>query len=410
MIEHDQIVQIIPVPVHHHRRSAPLGKQTLPFRLHPAPVQDGLGFTPFHYHWLGASKLGRASRADVAIPHDLAEDRIDYQIRQPIVIPISHRLRGVAPLAFARALNGAVRAGHDAKRLAAGFQQLQRGPPWPFNFWAAEIFDERNVAGGVAADDVLITVSIPIKPHRRRQRAELHLVGFLLKINRRQKLRQSITHLAGMFDQRHAAVFIAHNEVDVAIAIPIHRARQNHLQLHGQRFTLMRELAAGGIFRRLARAGVFKIREAVHKLAAQQIEIAVPIEVRKVRRWPTVHIHRLAGRLHLGRRGVLRRGGRTLVEHQIEVTVQRAVGPFALCVVSIVPAVIIPNAHGSQQVERAIAVVIHVLPLVRTNLPMPFHAIDRIHTRLLLQIGRHFLAGNQKAWFAVHPTNLNVAH
>ena len=104
-----------------------------------------------------------------------------------------------------------------------------------------------------------------------------------------------------MFDQRHATILIAHNQINVAVAIPIHRTGQDHFQLHRQRFAVVCELAAGGILGRLTCAGVFKICEAVYKLAAQQIEIAVAIEVRKIRRWAAVHIHRLAAGLHLRR-------------------------------------------------------------------------------------------------------------
>ena len=73
-------------------------------------------------------------------------------------------------------------------------------PTWAFDFWTTEIFDERNVAGGVAANNILIAVAIPINPHRRGQRPEFHLIGFLLKIYRRQKLRQPIANLARVFD------------------------------------------------------------------------------------------------------------------------------------------------------------------------------------------------------------------
>ena len=159
---------------------------------------------------------------------------------------------------------------------------MRRRPFGAFDFRAAEVFDESNVAGGVATDDVLIAIAVPIETDRRGQRAKLHLICLLLKINRRQKLRLAVAHLARVFHERHTAVFIANDQIDVAIAIPIHRAGQDHFQLHRQHLAAMPELAAGGIFGRLARASIFKIGKAVDKLATEQIEIAVAIKVREV--------------------------------------------------------------------------------------------------------------------------------
>ena len=83
------------------------------------------------------------------------------------MIPVCHSLRGVTPLALARALDGAVRSGHYAERFATGLEELRSGPFRTLHLRSTEVFYEGNVAGCVAADDVLIAGAVPIETHRR---------------------------------------------------------------------------------------------------------------------------------------------------------------------------------------------------------------------------------------------------
>ena len=122
MIEHQEVIEAVTVPIHYHRSSPPLCKKRLSFRPHPSPLEYGLFLLPFHFNRLRSRKLGNFAGTNVSIPHNFAENGIHDEVRQSVVIPVCHRLRGITPLAFTRALNGTVGAGHDTQRLAAGLK------------------------------------------------------------------------------------------------------------------------------------------------------------------------------------------------------------------------------------------------------------------------------------------------
>jgi len=113
---------------------------------------------------------------------------------------------------------------------------LWRGPFRLLDAGAAEVLEERDVAGTVAADDVGVAVAVPIKPDRRGERAAFQFVCLLLEIARRKKLRRVVSReLAGVLDERHAAVLVADDEVEVAVLVPINRHGRDHLQVHCER-------------------------------------------------------------------------------------------------------------------------------------------------------------------------------
>ncbi len=184
---------------------------------------------------------------------------------------------------------------------------------------SAQVLDQRDVAGRVAADDVGVPVAIPIEAARRRQRPELHVIGLLLEITRREELRRAIRgQFAGVFDERHAAVLVAHDQVDVPVLVPVDRGRRDHLQVHHQRLAVGGlQPFAGRVFRRGARPKVLEVSEAIQELATQQIQVAVAVEVGKVRRRPAEDLDWLFACHDFHRRFVLRLGGRAGVAGEI---------------------------------------------------------------------------------------------
>ena len=95
---------------------------------------------------------------------------------------------------------------------------------------------------------------------------------------------QTIADLAAVFDQRDTSVFVSDDEVDVAVPGPVVGGRGDHLHVHDERIAIGSvEAASDAVSGCRAGADVFKIGEAVHELAAEQIEIAVAVEVGEVR-------------------------------------------------------------------------------------------------------------------------------
>jgi hypothetical protein len=97
---------------------------------------------------------------------------------------------------------------------------------------------------------------------------------------------------ARVFDQRYPAILVAHDQVEIAVAVRIERHRHDHLQVHHQRRTVVeRQPATGRVSRLGSRAGILEIGEAVQEFAAQQIQIAVSVKVGEVRRGTTADLH-----------------------------------------------------------------------------------------------------------------------
>ena len=151
-----------------------------------------------------------------------------------------------------------------------------------------------------------------------------------------------------------------------------------------------REPAPRRILRRGARADVLEVSEPVEELAADEVEITVPIEVREVRRRPAEGFQRLvadhdAERLLVAaevrrrirnfrfpisdfRVRLLTSAATGYPPRHIHEPAQRPVGPLAARVVSIVPDVFRPVADPDYQVLRAVAVVVRHAPHIRADL------------------------------------------
>src|SRR5581483_3995438 len=153
LVEHHEVHEAIVIPIHGEGRGAPLGEQRFALRFLPAPAELGRGAVPLDFDGLRGGELRRGAGADVAIPDDLAPDGIDDEIGQAVAVPIRDAEGGVAPLRLGGTLDAAIRAGHDADTLTIGLEILRRGPLRLFHARSAEIFDEADVAGAVAADD-----------------------------------------------------------------------------------------------------------------------------------------------------------------------------------------------------------------------------------------------------------------
>ena len=140
---------------------------------------------------------------------------------------------------------------------------------------------------------------------------------------------RSVGQLAGVLDQRHAAVLVADDQVEVAVAVPVERDRHDHLQVHRQRARRRRVVSrsAGGVLRRRARADVLEVRKAVEELAAEQVEVAVAVEVGEVRRRAAERVDRLAVGLDSERLARSPAAPSCPVAKHVDEAVQRAVLP-----------------------------------------------------------------------------------
>ena len=367
MIKHHQVDKPFAGKVHRHRRRAPLCDKLVPPRVPPKPLGLGRLAWPSDLDGPGSGQARLRAAAGVAIPQHLAPDRVHQHVGQAVVIPVRHGERRVAPLRLARPLNAAVLTGLNPDDPAVGLEApaLRPARPGP----AAEIFKKADVTGGVAAHDVIVAVAVPINRHRRGKRAELYARRLLPKKSRRGKKWRAIGHAAGVLDECHPAVLLSNDQVHVAVAVPVDRARHDHLKIHFQFAAVgLPEPLTGEIAGLRPRAGVFKISQPVEKLAADEIQIAVGVVVREVRRGPPVNIHRRAACLDelLGR--VNRPRARAGVAHPVNVAVQRAVDPLASGVVGVVPAVLGPVAHADDEIGQGVAVVINEPPDIVANI------------------------------------------
>jgi len=109
----------------------------------------------------------------------------------------------------------------------------------------------------------------------------------------------------------HRSIFVANDEVEVAVLVPVKGNGHDHLQVR-----LHTEAAARGVLRLCAGADVLEVRESVEELAADEIEISVAVEVREAGRRHAERIDRHPGRENLFGLGILGRGFRTDVRQQ----------------------------------------------------------------------------------------------
>ena len=289
---------------------------------------------------------------------------IKENIRIVVAVPIGDRKRGVAPFRFTRTLYRTTRSGFHAKRLAIRFKQLRRPPFRQAVFRFSQVFKTANVSSRVPAKNIFVTVIVPIVGKWRGECSELQGIGLLLKVSRLVKYRHAIDVSSCVLNERDATIFIADDQIHIAIAVPIDGCRRDHLQIHHQRLAVaVRQFASRGVLRRLPTTDILEPGKAVEKLAADQIQIAVTIKVRKVRRWPTVHINITATRFQSnGTIRVLRLFVRAMVFDQIDVAMERSVSPATMIVVCIVPSVIGPIADSSDQVMVTVSIKVDITP------------------------------------------------
>src|SRR4029450_8781155 len=100
----------------------------LPFGLPPDPVRPARVPWPIDSNQLSGLELGGGLHTIVLVPNDFSPDRIDHEIQLAVVVPVGDAQRRIAPFCFARTLNRAVGAGHDADRLPVRFQTSWSGP------------------------------------------------------------------------------------------------------------------------------------------------------------------------------------------------------------------------------------------------------------------------------------------
>ena len=302
--------------------------------------------------------------AATGMPTTMPQTQLRTSLDRAVAVPVRDAQRGVAPLRLGGALDAAVRSGHEADDLAVGFEATRRGPLRLLNAGAAEVLEELEVARRVAAEDVDVAVAVPIEADGRGERAALQVIGLLLEVARREELRRAVGgELAGVQQQRDAPVLVADDEVGMAVLVPVERDRDDHLQVHRERLAVRQLHATTRCVARLrARADVLEVGEAVEELAAQQVEVAVAVEVHEVRRRAAEGVDRLAARFNFARRVVARLRRRAEILEPVDETVERAVGPFARAIVGVVPAVFRPVIRADDEIDRAVAIEIDVAP------------------------------------------------
>jgi hypothetical protein len=165
--------------------------------------------------------------------------------------------------------------------LAPGFEPPGGGPPRTGDARPAQVLKPLDEACRVARQDVVVAIAIPIDPHWRGQGSALERVGFLLEIHRRAEHGGAVARdPSGVLDERDTTILVAHDEVNVPVAVPVERHRHDHLQFHRQRPAVFSaELDTGLIFRSGAGADVSKIGETIEERPAEQVEVAITVEI-----------------------------------------------------------------------------------------------------------------------------------
>ena len=105
------------------------------------------------------------------------------------------------------------------------------------------------------------------------------MLRFLPEVPRLREARHALRRTAQILHERHTAVLVADDQVDVAVAVPVDGGRRDHLQVHPDWTAVRFEPPPRSEARRLARAHVLEVGETVEELPADQIEVAVAVEV-----------------------------------------------------------------------------------------------------------------------------------
>ena len=113
-----------------------------------------------------------------------------------------------------------------------------------------------------------------------------------------------------------------------------------------------------------AGADVLEPGESIDELAADQVRIAVAVEIGDTRIGRPVNVDRGACGLHLAAVDISPAG----VFQQVDVAVQRTPGPASETVESVVPAVVVPRVDAHDDVLVAVAVPVGVAPHIAPRL------------------------------------------
>ena len=128
VIEDDEVVDLILVPIDDDGGGAPLGDKVFVFGCPPVP-RGFWGFVrPGDGDGLGGAELGLGEGADVLIPENFPPDGVDHDVGEFVVVPVADGEGGVAPFGFAGALDGAVWSGLDVDGFVVGFEEDGGGP------------------------------------------------------------------------------------------------------------------------------------------------------------------------------------------------------------------------------------------------------------------------------------------
>ena len=366
VIEHDEVIEAVSIEVDDEGGGAPLGGEGAGFRGPPGPGGFGGASIPRYADGLCGLQGIQATLAVVFVPDYLAPDGVGDDVLMTVVVPVGHGKGGVAPLGFAGALDRTIGSGHDADSFAIGLKVLRwcKGR----RVIAVEIFDEGDVASGVACDNVVVTITVPVDAVRRDKGAELDVLGLLHEVDGGQELGYAVFDFTGMLHERDGTVFFADDKVHVAIFIPVDGGGHNHTEIHGEAFTVGGDHFTGCVVGCCARADVFEIGEVVDKAAAEEIEIAIVVEIGKVGRGHAVDIDAYA--LAFKADGVFVFGcGRSAgIFDDVDIAMEGAAQPVAITVISVIPAVLEPVPHADHDVEVAIAFKVYLFPLVGAGL------------------------------------------
>lgn len=329
------------------------------------------------------------------------------------MITVGHAERTVTPLGFCGPLDASVGPGLYANRMAGGPKQTWSGPAGMLDAGTTPVLQEANVAGRVAAKQ--IHIAVPIKAHWRSHRAEIWQTRLLPKVKELSINGHSPgSPTARVFDESDATIFVAIDSVKIAVAIPIDHHGRDHLKVHLKRVAILGEEADTRFeLWRLPAGGVPKPYEAVGEFTADEIEIAITVEVSEIGRRPTKDLDRaVAGKKSDGKLPSRSVGGANVAD-QIYKAAQWPICRLTSCAVGIVPAVLSPVVDSDDQVECVVVIEIGVAPHVGAN--AVWIDVDRTRQRrAMIETSAHevhgFGGGREDVWSAIDVTDLNILH
>lgn len=109
-----------------------------------------------------------------------------------------------------------------------------------------------------------------------------------------------------ILQQCYSAILVARHQIPISVKVPVKSDGNNHLQIHCERSTVgSLDTPTSSIFRADASADVLEIRHSIKKLATDQVEVSVSVEVGEVRRWTAKNLQHLIGGLQLLWRSIL---------------------------------------------------------------------------------------------------------